>query len=71
LAPILKLLPPQRRPQLRSAVLDLEPRLRWWLIGSLIAMGATGLATWICYSLIGLQFAGPLALLAGEHSHHD
>jgi predicted PurR-regulated permease PerM len=63
--PLLALLSPDRADQCRRALADLEPRLRWWLIGSLIAMGATGAASWIGYRIIGLQFAAPLAILAG------
>lgn len=65
LAPALPLLPPARRLQLRAAIDSLEPKLRWWLVGTLVSMTVTGLASWIGYSLVGLQFAGPLALFAG------
>lgn len=61
----LALLPQDRRPQLRGAVDDLAPRLRWWLIGTLISMTVVGVASWIGYWAIGLRFAVAVALLAG------
>jgi predicted PurR-regulated permease PerM len=63
--PIIIMLSPQRGRQLKEALHDLDPQFRWWLLGSLISMTVTGVATWIGYSLIGLQYAGPLALIAG------
>jgi predicted PurR-regulated permease PerM len=62
--PALELLPPRRRAQLRSALDDLEPRLRWWLLGAAITGAAVGLAAWAGFSIIGLRFALALALLA-------
>lgn len=65
LNPLLTLLPPHRRPQLRGAVEDLVPRLRWWLIGTLISMAAVGVASGIGYAVVGLNLGLPLAVLAG------
>lgn len=65
LHPLLRAFPPHRRYQLAAAVHDLEPRLRWWTIGAGLSMLIIGTATGIGYTLIGLQMALPLALLAG------
>lgn len=65
LNPVLNILPPHRRPQLQNAIDDLMPKLRWWLIGTLISMSVIGLVSWIGYTLIGLNMALPLAILAG------
>ena len=65
LRPVLRLLPPRRRPQVEEAVLSLGPKLRWWLLGSLLSMAVTGLASAIGFRLAGLSFALPLGLLAG------
>ena len=63
--PVQKLLSPRNRSAFRGAVSDLESRLRWWLLGTLIGMSVVGVASWAGYTLIGLQFALPLGLLAG------
>lgn len=65
LTPILQLLPRPRRPQVHAAVKDLGPELRWWFIGTLIGVVTIGVASWIGYSLVGLELALPLALIAG------
>lgn len=65
LSPVLPLLPRHRRPQLLGALEDLEPRLRWWLLGTLFSMVVTGVAAGIGYAMIGLEFALALAVLAG------
>lgn len=65
LGPVLPLLPPHRRPQLLGALNDLEPRLRWWLLGTLFSMTVTGVAAGIGYAIIGVEFALALAVLAG------
>jgi predicted PurR-regulated permease PerM len=62
--PTTRLLPKHRQPQFKKAIRDLEPRLRWWLIGSLFSMTVVGVASFIGYSSIGLQPTLPLALLA-------
>ncbi len=65
LDPALGLAPPAYRDALRGIVQDLEPRLRWWLLGTLASSVVIGVASWIGYSIVGLPFTGPLALLAG------
>ncbi|HMB96529.1 MAG TPA: AI-2E family transporter, partial [Tepidisphaeraceae bacterium] len=63
--PAIALLSPRHRLAMRSALSDLEPRLRWWLFGTLVGMTIVGLATGIGYKLVGLEIAIPLALLTG------
>lgn len=65
LTPALDAMPPRRARQVRRAFDDLVPRLRWWVIGTLFSMVVVGLAAWAGFALIGLEFAAPLALLAG------
>lgn len=65
LSPLLQMLPRRRRPQVIAAVKALGPQLRWWLIGTMISIATIGVASWIGYTLVGLEFALPLALLAG------
>lgn len=63
--PILKMLPPRRVGAMKAVVSDLGPRLRWWLIGTLISMVAVGAASLLGYYIVGLQWAVPLAIFAG------
>jgi predicted PurR-regulated permease PerM len=65
LLPLLALLPPRRRPQVESAVLALGPKLRWWLLGALASMTATGVASGIGFLIAGIPLALPLAVMAG------
>lgn len=65
LEPVERLLPLNRRRHLAAMADDLEPKLRWWLIGTLISMTAVGVLSGIGYSIIGLEFALPVAILAG------
>jgi predicted PurR-regulated permease PerM len=66
LDPVLATLPRRRqREQLRTALDELYPQLRWWVIGTLVAMVVVGAASWVGFRLAGLQFGTPLALLAG------
>ncbi|MBI2206510.1 MAG: AI-2E family transporter [Candidatus Rokubacteria bacterium] len=64
LRPVERLLPARRHAALRGAVADLEPRLRWWFLGTLASMLIVGAASWIGYTIAGVRFALPLALLA-------
>lgn len=65
LTPAVDAMPRRRARQVRAAFDDLVPRLRWWLIGTLFSMTVVGVAAWIGYALVGLDFALPLAVLAG------
>jgi predicted PurR-regulated permease PerM len=61
--PIASMLPEHRRQPLRDAVAYLEPRLRWWLLGTFIAMAMIGAASYAGFLIIGLHFALPLAMV--------
>jgi predicted PurR-regulated permease PerM len=63
--PVLRLLPERRCRQVTAALQDLPKKLRWWLIGTLVSMAVTGLASGIGFAIIGLPFAVPLGILAG------
>jgi len=65
LSPIISLLPLQRRPQLQRMFDDLGPRLRRWVLGTLLSMTIVFGASAAGYSIVGLQLALPLAILAG------
>lgn len=65
LSPLVSALPRDRSRQVCEAFDDLVPRLRWWVIGTLFSMMVVGLASWVGYVLVGLDFAIPLALVAG------
>jgi predicted PurR-regulated permease PerM len=63
--PVLKILPPWRVAPMRAAMADLEPRLRWWMIGTLVGMAVVGIASFVGYTLVGIKWALPLAVFAG------
>ena len=63
--PLLRLLPPWRRPAMEGVLRDLEPQLRWWLIGSAVGMVSIGVASYLGYTIVGLHWALPLAMFAG------
>lgn len=66
LGPATSLLPPRHRNPMKRALTELEPRMRWWVIGTMTSMSIVGVATAIGYSLVGLKFAIPLAMLAAS-----
>jgi predicted PurR-regulated permease PerM len=63
--PLRVLLPPARRPQFDAAIDDLVPKLRWWLIGTLVSMSVVGTLSSVGYWLVGLNMALPIGLLTG------
>lgn len=63
--PIRLLLPAHRRPQFDAAMAELVPRLRWWLIGTMISMTITGTLASVGYWLVGLKMALPVGVLTG------
>ncbi|MDB5293700.1 MAG: hypothetical protein JWL69_4941 [Phycisphaerales bacterium] len=63
--PLIQMLPMPRRADLAGFFADMEPRLRWWLIGVLFSMATIGILSWLGYWIVGLQFALPLAIFAG------
>jgi predicted PurR-regulated permease PerM len=65
LLPALRTASPTLRPRLEELLFNLGPRLRRWVIGTMISMCIVFTASLIGYSSIGLNFALPLAMLAG------
>lgn len=65
LLPVLRTASPTLRPRLEDLMADLGPRLRRWVVGTLLSMCIVFTASLIGYTSIGLNFALPLAMLAG------
>jgi predicted PurR-regulated permease PerM len=65
LAPLLRLIQPNHRENFRDMLNMLGSRLRWWMIGTIGGMSIVFSASAIGYSISGLKFAIPLAVLAG------
>lgn len=65
LSPAIRTVPPRHRQKLRDMLDALASRLRWWLAGTLGGVSVVFAASSIGYSISGLKFALPLALLAG------
>jgi predicted PurR-regulated permease PerM len=65
LEPLLRLTPPRHRTNFRDMLDTLGSRLRWWMIGTLGGMTVVFVASNLGYTIAGLKFAFPLALLAG------
>jgi len=63
--PLLRMVPPSRRQAFANATRDLAHGLRWWLIGVLISMTIVAVASGVGYSLVGLELAIPVGVLAG------
>lgn len=65
LRPLMAMCHPRYRGGVERAVNDLEPGLRWWVIGTLVSMTVVGVISGVGYSAAGLEFALLLAILAG------
>ncbi|MEX0885911.1 MAG: AI-2E family transporter [Phycisphaeraceae bacterium] len=63
--PLSCMLPVQHRPLFLAAFGDIESRLRWWVVGTMASMGVVGVLAYIGLTIVGLDFALPLAMLAG------
>lgn len=63
--PVLAMLPLHRRAAFQHAFDDLVPRLRWWLIGTIIDIIVIGGISWLFFWLGGVPLPIPLAVLAG------
>jgi predicted PurR-regulated permease PerM len=64
IGPASMLAPPRHRLELHHMLMDLGPRLRRWVLGTLLSMAIVFTASLIGYSIVGLKFALPLAMLA-------
>ena len=65
LSPVIRVITPHHRKNVREMLDMLGSRLRWWMIGTLGGMCVVFSASIIGYSISRLKFALPLALLAG------
>lgn len=65
ITPVLRMLPQRYVASMKLAIKDLGPRLRWWVVGTLISMTLVGVLSFIGYSAVGLNFAAPVAIFAG------
>jgi predicted PurR-regulated permease PerM len=63
--PALGVMRADRAQRVEAALVDLVPRLRWWLIGTLMSMVVVGIASAVGYWIVGLNMALPLAMIAG------
>ena len=64
IGPASLLAPPKHRMEIHRMFMDLGPRLRRWVIATMMSMSIVFTASLIGYSVIGLKLAAPLALLA-------
>ena len=64
IGPASLLAPPRHRMEIHRMFMELGPRLRRWVIATLLSMSIVFTASIIGYSIIGLKLAAPLALLA-------
>jgi predicted PurR-regulated permease PerM len=62
---LIKLFPKPRRHRATQVVGAVGETLRWWLIGKVASMIFIGLLTWIGLSIIGVDIALTLGLIAG------
>lgn len=65
LTPIMRMVPPDRRPAYRRVFKLLGERIAGWIWGTLIAMVFVGVASGIAYWIIGVPYALLLAVLMG------
>jgi predicted PurR-regulated permease PerM len=65
LRPALRVVSAEHRPRVVEMLEALGPRLRRWVLGTFTSMCIVFTASWIGFAVIRLDFALPLALLAG------
>jgi predicted PurR-regulated permease PerM len=65
LRPALRIVSPRYRPRVVEMLEALGPRLRRWVLGTLTSMSIVFTASLVGFKVIRLEFALPLALLAG------
>ena len=61
---LLRLVPQARRPRLAEVLAAVVEAVRRWLVARLLVMAATFVLTWVGLSLLGVPFAGGLAVLS-------
>jgi predicted PurR-regulated permease PerM len=63
--PALRFFSARHRPTLQAVLSELAPRFRRWVLGTLAGMFVVFIASAIGYKIVGVEFAIPLALMAG------
>jgi predicted PurR-regulated permease PerM len=66
LGPALRAVSPAYRPRVRAMLAALGPRLRRWVLGTMMSMGIVFTASYVGYSFAGMgEVALPVAMIAG------
>ena len=65
IGPLVKLLPPDRQEPMRNSLCELDPKFRWWAIGTSFSMSIIGVTSGLGFWIIGLPLALPLGVFAG------
>ncbi|HZZ42924.1 MAG TPA: AI-2E family transporter [Tepidisphaeraceae bacterium] len=65
LGPALRLVAPSRRPRVQAMLDALGPRLRRWVLGTMMSMMIVFSASFLGYWFVGLELALPVAMIAG------
>jgi predicted PurR-regulated permease PerM len=63
--PGLRFFSAKHRPALEAVLSELAPRFRRWVLGTMTGMFVVFIASAIGYKIVGVEFAIPLALMAG------
>ena len=61
---LLRLVPQARRPRMAEVMAAVVEAVRKWLVARLLAMASTFVLTWVGLALLGVPFAGGLAVLS-------
>lgn len=59
------LFPSKYKKRARDAMHQVEEKLGFWLRGQIVLSFSVGILTWVALTILGLEFALPLAILAG------
>jgi predicted PurR-regulated permease PerM len=61
----LRMFPKQNREEIKDIILRVEDKLGSWLRGQLVLSVSVGVLTWIALTVAGVDYALPLAIMAG------
>ncbi len=59
------LFPKNRQEKINKTIMQIEEKLGNWLRGQIVLSGAVGITTWVVLTVLGVDFALPLAVIAG------
>ena len=59
------LFPKNRQEKVNKTIIQIEDKLGNWLRGQIVLSGAVGITTWVVLTVLGVDFALPLAVIAG------